>query len=91
MASLCNMYVPMTNDKYDHCSSECGGGEGSDAEQRGGWRHPAEGRGRQHQHPLRPEHLLPHRGGEAALVVRQPPRALHGPARQDRLRTGMLR
>ena len=72
-------------------SAERGSREGSNAIECGGGRNPPEGGGRQHQHLLRPLHLLSHRGGEVAMVVRQPARALHGPAGQDRLWPELLR
>ena len=71
-------------------SSQCCCWQSSHAEQRGWGRYSSEGSGWQHQHRVRPVHLLLDRGGEDSLVVRQPPGTLHGPVSQDRLWSELL-
>lgn len=72
-------------------SAQCGRREGAHAVVRGRGRHPAEGRGRLVGHVVLHGHLHPHQHGAEPLVVRQPAGALHGSARQTRLRTVVLR
>ena len=68
------------------CSFERGSRKGSDADQLGSGWHSAESYRRQHQFLLQCGHMHSDTGGTCALVVREPARALHGAARQARLR-----
>lgn len=72
-------------------SAERGGGESADAVEHRRRRHTGTGSRRQHEQLLHAGNVQLDRSGEGAVVVRQPARALHGPAGPARLREALLR
>lgn len=72
------------------CSAERGSWQGAHAGEHGRQRDPPEGHRWQHQQFLQLGYLHPDQARTRTLVVRQPSRALYGPACPARLRKTML-